>query len=290
MKNFKILLLVIITVISIVGCESKNKNTLEGVWQVQNRNITVQLIMNGNNYIFLENGKEIERGVFETSWQTSEDNTIIKFSTQFITVYYERYDPFTEEIKFEDEFRYAFTEEGKLSINKLGLFEKITMPESEITLTNNIFENNKNNPDMRRTVVYNGQVYSVDISLNNIRDMIFEGKFNDYAQIKGIKNGILKDNVLYWMDNNKFIGAYHLQGVQNAVLRTGDEIWLAYLISMNQFENENNWTKAVYTGPNIPFSDTSGWGWNQWDIYGKLFFRNGEAVVEITEIEISLYR
>ena len=265
------------------------QNKFEGSWQTSMRGLDVHLIIKGDSFIILVDGEESSRGSYNTDFKVSEENTYIHINTRYNTIYYKNFDPFIEEVSDELESKYNFLTDDNLIIERMGNFTKATIPANEIESIQNTFEKNRNNPDMRNTVINNGQVYSTLIEFSDIRMMSDLGSFENMVTEKEVKNGVCSKDVLYWTDNGLFLDVRRLRGNRNGILKNGDNISISFTYGARVAESEEDWTSAVYVGSDVSFYNQNRFGYNNYTVYGKLYFTNGNPVIEITSIIESDY-
>jgi len=291
------LLIIILGILVFSGCSKKEKSKFEGAWQQDMQGLfrgessTFHLIFLDNNWIMLSNGFEVFRGTFTTDYKVNIENTYLNLHGQYRTIYQEDYAPFVEEYSGDDEYSYHFDSNGSLIIAGFGDFIKATIPSEEMEKIKNVFQENCNNIDMRNTVLYEGQIYSTLFRLYDIREIIEQGTFENVITEKETKNGTFENNTLFWTDRGLFIDALPLRNITNGILKKGDDISIALLNGSMRVEIEKYWNKAIYVGTDTTFNSMNSqrYAYLNHRIYCKLYFNNGNPIIEVISIVTSDY-
>jgi len=287
---------VLAVVLVLTGCAGGEKGKLQGAWQSDNEHI----IFSGDTFIMLSEGTEDSRGKFETFYKTNKENTFLRLTTQYETIWSSQttdnadFLPIAVEVKQEpEEISYKLTKEKTLVLNDRYKYTKATIPGSEMKTINQTFEINRKNPDLRDTDTYNGQVYTTAFRLEDIHQFIQQGDFENKFGDKEKSLGIYKDGVLF-LRLVEHLDTEGVKGNRNFILKSGSDVYFFDIerlgFGRQRQEPKENWIKAVYTGKDIPFYNIItnniylNGDYSSFNSYCKMSFSNRQPVIEVVAI------
>jgi len=292
MKRLAVSLLVLL----FVSCNNSEQNKFQGSWHCSENN--THLIFSKNNWILLNDGDEILRGIYTTDYKTSVENTYINLISQYETIYIYEQKPSANEINVENAHSYKFINKNSIEIEQLGTFNKATISSNDLEKIEVLFEDNLKNPDFRNFIIFNEIRFSDRFNFDQIIEIINQGNFENIITDKEKRDGVFVNDALYIFCNDLFLEIDGLRTVQssvrgidaeinearyvnNLVLKKGDKIY----ISSKEGTPLNEQIEAIYIGENTGFTNfTRGFGtafYYRFIILGKLSFFNNLPVFEI---------
>jgi len=290
MKNriiVKSLAITICCILFAAACSNDEKK-LQGLWKAENGKMSISA--NKNDIIILSGDKETMRGTFTVGLNDNKEKRIF-IKIELETIYSEGEKPIVTASYGNDRgYIYLFNSKDELEIKDMGKFKREKIPANFISNLQNTFEENNKNPDMRKAVIFNDQVYTSSVTTNELYNYIKEYKEFDKNVLKTmIKNGSFKDDIMYCYFDWIRLDAEHLRNNVNGILKTDDNINMIFITNNYQ----DLILKSVYKGSNIEFYNLrydrySGRNLNRfYNVYAKLFYRNGTLNSEIISLEIN---